>query len=183
MEPWQRIEPTIVTKIDYHNVIIKTFRTPDGSMATRATFQAEDRRSVGVIAITRDNKIIIARQFRPGPESIFDEIPGGYVDIGEDPEAAGRRELLEETGYAAGNMFLLGQYNPGSYSNGISYYYLATECELTNAQALDQDEFIHVELRSIQEFIDIAKRGDMSDPYAVLAAYDQLMEIQKKEIL
>jgi ADP-ribose pyrophosphatase len=183
MKTWQRMEPTISTKIDYHNVIVKTFRLPDGKITTRATFLAEDKRSAGVIAVTKDGKIVVARQFRPGPEKIMDEIPGGYVDVGEDPEVAARRELLEETGYRAGTMTCLGEFNRDSYVNGRWYYYLATDCEQVGEQALDHDEFVSVELRSIHEFIDTAKRGDMTDPYAVLAAYDQLIEIQKKEII
>lgn len=180
MKPWKRIEPTIVTKIDYHNVIIKTFTLPDGEMATRATFSAENRRSAGVIAVTKDNKVIVARQFRPGPEKIMNEIPGGYVDAGEDPEIAVQRELLEETGYRTDNITYLGQFYRDAYVNGQWFYYLATDCEQVSKQALDHDEFVKVELLSISEFIDMAKQGDMTDPYAVLAAYERLIEIQKR---
>ena len=183
MRKWQRIDPTVVTKVDYHNVIVKTFKLPDDTITTRATFLAEEMRAAGVIAVTEDGKIIVARQFRPGPEKIMDDIPGGYVNDDEDPELAARRELLEETGYQAGTMTFLGEFSRDSYVNGRWYYYLATDCVLIRKQELDFDEFVSVELRGIQEFIDIAKRGDMTDPYAVLAAYDQLMEIQKKEII
>jgi ADP-ribose pyrophosphatase len=182
MKPWQRIEPTVRTKIDYHDVIVKTFRLPDDTITTRATFLAEDRRAAGVIAVTKDHKVVVARQFRPGPEQIMDDIPGGYVDAGEEPEIAARRELLEETGYKPGTFTFLGEFGRDAYVNGRWYYYLATDCEKVSEQSLDDDEFISVELRSIPEFIDTAKRGGMSDPFAVLAAYDQLIEIQKQEI-
>jgi ADP-ribose pyrophosphatase len=180
MNGWQRIEPTVSTKIDYHHVIVKTFRQPNDSIVTRATFSSEDKRAAGVIAITKDRKIIIARQFRPGPERIFDEIPGGYVDTDEDPEMAARRELIEETGYTSGAMVYLGEFPRDAYANGRWYYYLATDCELVQKQSLDHDEFVRVELRDIGEFVANAKKGLMTDPYAVLAAYDQLMKIQKE---
>jgi ADP-ribose diphosphatase len=183
MKAWQRIEPTISTKIDYHDVIVKTFKLPDDAIATRATFFSEDKQSAGVIAVTKDNKIVVARQFRPGPERIMDEIPGGYVDGNEEPENAARRELLEETGYQAGPMTYLGAFSRDAYVNGQWYYYLATDCERVRKQVLDHDEFVSVELLSIQEFVDNAKQGGMTDPFAVLAAYDQLMKIQEKEIL
>ena len=76
-------------KIDYHEVVIKTFRLPDDNLATRATFLAENTRAAGVIALTADNKVIVGHQFRPGPEKMMIEIPGGGVD-----EGAGRSRLI-----------------------------------------------------------------------------------------
>lgn len=181
MQPWQRIEPTITTKIDYHPVVVKTFTLPDGSITTRATFLGEDMRAAGVIAITKDKKVIVGRQFRPGPEKIMAEIPGGYVDKGEDPETAARRELLEETGYEPGRMIALGEFCRDSYVNGTWYYFLATDCVVSRQGApSDDDEFIDIELISISEFIENARQSKMTDPVAVLAAYDQLRELQKE---
>lgn len=180
MQPWKRIEPTIKTKIDYQEVTVKTFELPDGQTATRAIFQKEGMRAAGVIAVTKDKKIIVGRQFRPGPEKVMLELPGGYVDDGEDPEVAAKRELLEETGHSAGTIVFLGAFNRDAYMNGVWYYYLAIDCEPTRDQALDGDEFIDLEYISIDDFLTNAKKGNMTDPFAVLAAHDQLLQIQKE---
>jgi ADP-ribose pyrophosphatase len=179
MKSWKRIEPTIVTKIDYHNVVVKTFELPDGNIATRASFFADGSRAAGVIALTKDNKVIVARQFRPGPEKVMNEIPGGRVEQGEDPENAARREFLEETGYAAGTMQFLGEFGRDAYVNGRWSYYLALDCEEQQDQQLDHDEFVEIVLLDIDEFIESAKNGNMTDPFAVLAAYDILKERQE----
>jgi ADP-ribose pyrophosphatase len=179
MRPWKRIDPTIVTKIDYQDMVVKTFKTPDGKTATRAIFLAESKKAAGVIAITKDYKVIVARQFRPGPEKIMDEIPGGYVEENEEPEQAARRELMEETGYTAGEMTFLGEFGRDAYMNGRWHYYLAKDCMKSNKQQLDHDEFVTIELLSIQEFIDGAKNDHMTDMAAVLVAYDQLKELEK----
>ena len=49
------------------------------------------------MALTEDGKIITTEQFRPGPNAVLNELPGGYVDDGETREEAVRRELLKET--------------------------------------------------------------------------------------
>ena len=63
---------------------------------------------VSVVAFTEDGKVLIVRQYRPAVEHHTWELPSGLVDPGESPEETGRRELLEETGYQADEMELLG---------------------------------------------------------------------------
>ncbi|HEY2156347.1 MAG TPA: NUDIX hydrolase [Isosphaeraceae bacterium] len=56
--------------------------------------------AVNVVAITTDRRLVLVRQFRAGSGRDSLETPGGLLNAGEDPLAAGARELLEETGYA-----------------------------------------------------------------------------------
>ena len=54
-----------------------------------------------VVAVTEEGALVLVRQYRHGLRALSLELPAGAVDPGETPLAAGRRELLEETGYAA----------------------------------------------------------------------------------
>jgi 8-oxo-dGTP pyrophosphatase MutT (NUDIX family) len=54
---------------------------------------------VQILAVTSDGKLVMVRQFRAGSRRDSLEMPGGLIEPGEDPGAAGMRELLEETGY------------------------------------------------------------------------------------
>jgi 8-oxo-dGTP pyrophosphatase MutT (NUDIX family) len=80
---------------------------------------------VSVIAVTTDGRMILVRQFRPVAARHTIELPSGHVDPGESPEEAGRRELLEETGYVAGEMQLLGTLIPdvGRLANRMWCYF------------------------------------------------------------
>ena len=61
-----------------------------------------------VIAITDAQQVLIVRQYRPAVEHETLEFPSGLVDPGETPGAAAARELLEETGYEASEVDVLG---------------------------------------------------------------------------
>ena len=55
-----------------------------------------------VIAITKEGKFLMERQYRHAQHLTAIEIPAGCVEKGEDPMEAAKRELYEETGYGGG---------------------------------------------------------------------------------
>ena len=65
-----------------------------------------------VVAITGDGRILAVRQYRPALERYTIELPSGIVDPGERPGETARRELLEETGYQADSVEVLGPMEP-----------------------------------------------------------------------
>ena len=82
---------------------------------------------VSVIALTPARELLFVRQHRPvvGRETL--ELPSGHVDPGERPEDAARRELLEETGFDAPKLELLGTLVPdvGRLTNRMWCYFAA----------------------------------------------------------
>jgi ADP-ribose pyrophosphatase len=175
MEPWKRIEPSSLEKVGWRKISRKTFEAPDGSSYPADIFDADGTRCVAIIALTPEKKVVIARQFRLGPEVVMDEIPGGYVDEGEDPETAAIRELQEETGYGVGAVTYLGKVYKHAWMNTEWHFYLATDCTLGDkGQELEPTEFVDVDLISIGQLFENARTGKMTDTEGVLLAYDQL---------
>ena len=64
---------------------------------------------VGVLALTEEGRVLAVRQYRPAIEQFTIEFPAGLVDPGESPAETARRELLEETGYAAETVEIIGE--------------------------------------------------------------------------
>lgn len=181
VQPWKRIEPTEVQKVGWRTIVTKNFVLPNGNEHGFQIVNGEDTHNAGVIGITKDKQVIVAKQFRPGPEKLMHEIAGGGVEKGEtDYQTTALRELKEETGYVpTGAVTHLGDVYKDAYNNSTWHYYLAEDCELhPDGQQLDEHEFVEPVLVSIDEFLEFARSGGMTDVEAVFLAYDKLLELK-----
>ena len=99
-----------------------------------------------VVALTTGGEILFARQYKHGAREILVELPGGYLDEGEEPLAAAQRELLEETGYAGQDWRSLGSYlgNPTKERGNRLHLYLVTGATPVAAPHRDATEEIEV---------------------------------------
>ena len=57
--------------------------------------------SVVVLAVDKDSRVLLERQYRHSAGKFLHELPAGGIEEGESSLAAGKRELLEETGFSA----------------------------------------------------------------------------------
>jgi len=180
MQPWKHVKEPEIVKVGWRTLTRKTFLQPDGKEAEYVTVGDLAPRHGAVIALTKDNQVIIAEQFRPGPEQIYQELPGGNIENGEDPEEGVMRELLEETGYASDTVEFLGEARKDAYMNATWYFYLALNVQKVSDQRLDSGEFVHVREISIEQLIQNARESKMSDAQAVFLAYERLKSITKE---
>jgi 8-oxo-dGTP pyrophosphatase MutT (NUDIX family) len=107
---------------------------------------------VNVLALTPDHRLVMVNQFRYGTDAFSWEIPGGMIDAGEDPVAAGVRELREETGYAGESARLLGSVNPNpAIMNNRCHLVLVEGVVLDGPSGWDADEEIEVTTLPVDE--------------------------------
>jgi 8-oxo-dGTP pyrophosphatase MutT (NUDIX family) len=94
---WKTLSSEYISKHPYFTARKDVCEMPDGTVVD-AYYVVELPASVCALAITEEGKVLMAKQYRhPIGESIV-ELPGGFVDKGEEPSVAIERELLEETG-------------------------------------------------------------------------------------
>lgn len=180
MQAWKRINPTVVTEVGHRVIVSKTFLMPDGTQAKFETYDTEGRQYVAVIGLTTDNRVVVAKQFRAGPERTMFELPGGAVESGETLISAVARELLEETGFEAKKLQYLGHCHKDEKFNAVHHYFIGFGChKVTDQQILDQDEHIEIVSLPVADFINCAKKTELTDTHAVLLAYDTLKSLEE----
>lgn len=116
---------------------------------------------VNILPITSAQEVVMIHQYRHGIDDVTLEIPGGMVEIGEDPCEAGMRECAEETGYGSDDRAdLLGvvQPNPAFLSNEC-FSYVWRGCKESSIQRLDRNEDIAVELISLSRIPELIRSG------------------------
>ncbi len=94
----------VIHKTPWFSLVAKQVQ---GSKAPYYSLKLPDY--VTVFAVTKTGGVVLVRQFRPAVEAFTLEFPSGIMDQGELPEQTARRELIEETGYEAGRLELMGR--------------------------------------------------------------------------
>lgn len=159
MQEWQKLKEENVYS-GYRKIARREFQLPDGSIADFDVILSKG--GAAVLAITEDNKIVCFKQFRPGPEKILYELPGGAIEKGEDPLEAMERELLEETGYEA-KLEFIGDYYRDAYMSGTWKMFIGRAAKKIEAQKLDSTEFGEIVLLSVGDFKEKLFKGLMTD--------------------
>lgn len=176
---WKKVRETS-HKLGWRSYTEKIFIDPAGKVQSYITWNTPGEQGAGVIALTKDNKVIVVEQFRQNAERIVMDIPGGVADEGESLASAATRELFEETGYATESSpeYLGGVYND-SYNNFQCHYFLVRDCYQKVEPEVLADEYVNVRLIESTQLIRIAKAGEMNNGVAVLMAYDKLLGLQE----
>ena len=138
---------------------------------------------VNVIALTKKREVVLVKQYRHGVQEVLLEIPAGVMDAeDESPLQTAKRELLEETGYTSEKFFEVGSSypNPATHTN-MTHSFLALDVELVDRQNLDETEEIEVSLMPFDEFIALAKRGDLPQALHVTALFFAMEYLEYNE--
>jgi ADP-ribose pyrophosphatase len=157
---WKELSRNIAFKRYSRKIEQVVFELPDGSKAD--FYIKSECPASGVLALTPNNKVVLVRQYRPGPKQILNEIPGGFVDPGDNPLETARREFVEETGYD-GEFEFVGTCIDDAYSTMERYCYVAKNCKKVGKPQANATEQTEVVLVSLDDFRKQLRSGKLTD--------------------
>ena len=106
----------------------------------------------------------MVRSYKHGAKRVCVSAPAGLVEVGERPLETAQRELLEETGYAAGEWSALGSYVvDGNRRCGLEHVFLATGVRRVSEPSSADLAESTVELIKLEEATETLRRGDISE--------------------
>ncbi|MFN8192148.1 MAG: NUDIX hydrolase [Nocardioidaceae bacterium] len=156
---WRQLGGDEVLHAGFISLIARRYRLPDGREARWEMVDAPA--TATILPLTDDERVVCVRQFRPGPARRMLSLPGGLIDPGESVVDAARRELREETGYAATSLQEVAATQANSRTRP-SHTLVALGCRPEHAQDLDDFEDIDVELVTLRDFRSLLRSGSLS---------------------
>ncbi len=142
---------------------------------------------IAVVPVTVNNELLLVRQFRPAVNNFVIEIPAGLNDRKEKLVDVAKRELIEETGYTAGEFIFLAE---GPISSGMSAeimsVFLAKNCSpapllLKEQYPSDESEKIELILTPISMLFETIDNSRKNGDYIDLKIYG-LIDLAKRHL-
>lgn len=164
MEPWTTTDRQVVFQpdggrfvtIENHQVAL-----PSGQVIEDWVW-IDTPAFVNVLVQTADEDYLIFRQTKYAVDGVTLAVVGGYIEQGEDPAVAARREVIEETGWQPDTLTPLGAYAmDGNRGSGIGHLFVASGAtpatEKLPSDDLEEQELVRV---SRQELRDALLNGE-----------------------
>jgi ADP-ribose pyrophosphatase len=166
---WERGGEQVLASTRILNLKSVHYRHPTRGMG-RDYVVADAPDWVNVVAVTPERSIVLVRQFRFGANTFSLEIPGGVIEAGEEPLAAGLRELSEETGFGGGAARLLGSLHPNpAIMDNRCHFVLVEGAVPTSPMKWDPDEEIEVSTAPVEQVLAWARSGRITHSLTVAA--------------
>jgi len=159
-------------KVESHTV-----RLPDGAVIQDWPWLITPD-YVNVVAVTTKGEFLLFRQRKYAVEGVALAPVGGYMEPGEDPLDAARRELREETGYESEEWTSLGSYAvDGNRGAGKAHFFLARNARQTCERMgddLEEQELVVMDRRQVEAALGRAEFKVLSWTAAVALGMERL---------
>lgn len=162
MGRWRKLSSRYVHENPFYKVREDTVMRPDDKEGMY--YVTESGRSVFIVPVTDDGKVLFIKLFRYPTQMESWEIPAGAVEQGEDPLQAAQRELHEETGYTASQWERLGELQmDNSKGDSLGVVFICTGLSLTGDSHQTEEGIEATAAHSWEEVQTMVTQGELTD--------------------
>tara|TARA_Y100001001_G_scaffold8078_1_gene7698 strand:- start:55 stop:630 length:576 start_codon:yes stop_codon:yes gene_type:complete len=130
---------------------------------------ARGRQAVIVVAINKDDEVILVREYLAGLHRYELNLPKGTVDPGETFEEAANRELKEEAGFGARKLDYVRQITLAPAYMGFSIHVILARGLYPESLPGDEPEIMEVERWRLQEVDELVMSELLSESRSIAA--------------
>jgi ADP-ribose pyrophosphatase len=146
-----------------------TIRFPNG--IEREKIIVHPSNAVAILPLAGD-RCKLLRQYRYAIDQYIFEAPAGTMEPGEEPLVTARRELIEETGFAAQTIVSKGFiFTTPGYTDEKIFLFEARDLSPSNEYGKDEDEVIEVVDIAIRDLIGMVRKGTIVDAKTICLIY------------
>ena len=172
MLPWIRTRRRTILADQWICLHADECQLPTGALI-EPYYVLEEKEWVHVIALNQNDEILLIRQYRYAANIFATELPGGFVDSGETPLDAAKRELAEETGHTSLDWTPLPALfvNPARQTNRVHTFIARNVRHTQNAAPEPSESIISIEFAAAAEVLNRIRSAEFSQALHVASFY------------
>lgn len=174
---WKLLESKNVYREKWLQIRNDKCELPDGRIMD-PYFVIEVHSWTNMVIITKEERIVLVKQYRHALGTTTLELPGGILEKGESPKASAIREMQEETGYVSEEVEFIMQISPNpALMNNTAYFFLARNAEKLTHTSFDPYEDIVIETFSKEELKQLLVDGKLQHGVQQGAIYQAMLRL------
>lgn len=168
MKKWKILETHTLFKNQWFDVKEHKVQVSD-VLAVEGVITLEFPDWVNIVALDKSKNVILERNYRHGQMILSVETPSGSMEASDvSAEEAARRELLEETGYAAQSFVYLGKSSANAQlQNNWIHHFIALDCQAVQNPRPELEGEVESWLEPLEKVMERVQKGEIHNSYIV----------------